>query len=55
MIAQIEYDEFHDEYYLVLPDNMMEQLGWDVGDTLVWTLHEDGKVGIRKYTELQGN
>jgi len=55
MITQIKYDEIHDEYYLVLPDEMMEKLGWNVGDTLVWTIYDDDKVGVRKYTESKGN
>lgn len=51
MLTQIKYDEIHDEYYLVLPDQMMEKLGWEIGDTLVWTIHDNGSVGIRKYVE----
>jgi bifunctional DNA-binding transcriptional regulator/antitoxin component of YhaV-PrlF toxin-antitoxin module len=48
MTAQIEYDKFHDEYYLVIPEDMMDELGWELGDTLVWTIYEN-KVSLRKY------
>lgn len=48
MITYIEYDEFHNDYYLILPDEMLKQLGWEVGDVLIWTIYED-KVGLRKY------
>jgi bifunctional DNA-binding transcriptional regulator/antitoxin component of YhaV-PrlF toxin-antitoxin module len=49
MITTVEYDEFHDEYYLVIPDEILNELKWKVGDTLVWTVYGYNKVALRKY------
>lgn len=37
-----------DELILPLPDEAMDQLGWKVGDILVWEVREDGRVFLTK-------
>jgi hypothetical protein len=46
--ATVKYNEATDEHYLEFPDELMEQVGWNVGDTLKWTSHEDGSWSIAK-------
>jgi hypothetical protein len=43
----IKEDE-HGELYIDLPDSLMEEMGWDIGTELVWTVYDDGKIGLRK-------
>ncbi len=33
---------------LEFPDEILDKLGWKVGDTLVWEINEDQTVTIRK-------
>jgi antitoxin component of MazEF toxin-antitoxin module len=39
-----------DDLVLPLPDEAMGQLGWKVGDVLVWNVQEDGTVILTKKT-----
>lgn len=36
------------EYYIVFPLEIIEQLGWKEGDTVLWSVHDDGTVSISK-------
>jgi len=47
MLTHIEYDKDNDEYNLILPDELLQELGWNVGDTLIWTI-ENGEVYLDK-------
>ena len=40
------------EYYLDLGD-MVEELGWKIGDTLVWVDNKDGSFTLKKFTNPQ--
>lgn len=33
---------------LPLPLEMLQELGWEPGDTLIWTDNEDGTFSLRK-------
>lgn len=37
-----------DDLILPLPDEAMEQMGWKVGDVLVWDVRLDGTVVLTK-------
>lgn len=50
MITRVEYNSFSDEYYLILPDDLVEQLSLKTGDTLVWSIEGD-KVYLSKKEE----
>ena len=39
-----------DDLVLPLPDEAMEQLGWKVGDVLVWSVQADGTVILTRKT-----
>ena len=43
------------ELYIDLSDELMEQMGWDIDTELVWTVYDDGKVGLRKRTDDSSN
>ncbi len=39
-----------DDLILPLPDDLLEELGWQIGDVLVWDVKEDGTVILSKKT-----
>lgn len=43
--AQVEYDENGDAI-LPLPDDMIKELGWKLGDDLKWTIRDDGSITL---------
>ena len=48
MEANVVYNEEHDCYLLEFDEDTMKELGWEVGDQLVWCF--DGEnVSLRKY------
>ena len=44
----LEEDPETGELIMPFPDGMIESLGWDIGDTLVWTIHDDGSLTLHK-------
>jgi hypothetical protein len=44
-----------DELYIELSDELMESMGWDIDTELVWTVYDDGKIGLRKRTDDSSN
>lgn len=47
--AQILEDpEDPESLILQFPDDMLDQLAWQPGDTLVWDLQDDGSIILRK-------
>jgi hypothetical protein len=50
----VKEDE-HGELYIDLPDELMEEMGWDIDTELVWTVYDDGKIGLRKKTDDSSN
>lgn len=46
----LEEDEFG-ELILPIPDEVVEELGWDVGDELEYDLSEDQVLRLRKVDE----
>ena len=39
------------ELYIELPQELLDQLGWSIGDDLEWIVEEDGKILLRKRTD----
>ena len=37
--------------YLTFTDDLLDQLGWKVGDTLNWDEQDDGSIIVTKYIE----
>lgn len=49
--STVEYNEDFDEYYLTIPDELLENLGWDEGDVLEWHMNKDGTVLLERVDE----
>ena len=49
-LISIEEDE-EGEWLMVFHPALLEQLGWEIGDTLTWTIGDDGRVIIAKETQ----
>jgi hypothetical protein len=43
------------ELYIELSDELMEEMGWDIDTELVWTVYDDGKIGLRKRSDDNSN
>jgi len=48
MITQIIYDATLDEYILDLGEDMMNELGWNIGDSIEWSDNGDGTWTVSK-------
>lgn len=44
----VKHLEESDEYYIELPDGVMDELKWNVGDELEWKDNKDGSFLISK-------
>lgn len=40
-----------DELIMPFPEDMLDQVGWVVGDTLVWSVLDSGEIAISKKVE----
>ena len=47
----LEEDPETGELIMPFPEGMMEELGWQIGDTLVWTVRDDGSLILNKKDE----
>lgn len=45
--------EVDGELVLEFPDGMMEELGWEIGDTLIWTRRCNGVWELSKKTKQE--
>ena len=45
----VEQDD--EGYYLTFTDDLLEELGWAVGDELDWDVQPDGSIKVTKYVE----
>jgi len=50
----IQEDE-NGELYIELHQAILEELGWDIGTELVWTVNDDGTIALRKKTDDSSN
>lgn len=44
----VQYDANFDEYFIVFDDQLTKDLGWKVGDTLVWKDNNNGSYTLTK-------
>jgi hypothetical protein len=47
-VTTVKYDSKTGEYYLEFPPELLNQVGWDFGDTLIWKDNEDGSFSLEK-------
>lgn len=50
--STVEYNEDFGEYYVVIPDELLERLGWEEGDVVQWLPNKDGSVLLEKVDEF---
>lgn len=48
---EVKYDSESGDHYLQFTPDMLRQVGWDFGDTLIWKDNEDGSFTISKKVE----
>jgi len=47
--THVQYDETSDDYYITLPEELLESLNWEIGDDLEWEEDEEnGGFIVRK-------
>jgi len=44
LISEVQYDAATDELFLPIPDEILDSLGWDIGDVLQWEYNDDSVV-----------
>lgn len=44
----VRVEQQDDDLILPLPQELLDQLGWDIGDTLVWTKLDNGGYSLSK-------
>jgi antitoxin component of MazEF toxin-antitoxin module len=49
--ATIEAANENGELYMILPDDLIKELGWEIGDNLTWTIEGDSVILSRKEVE----
>ena len=46
--TEIQYDSENDDYFLTIPDELLDELQWEEGDILEWEYHDyNGLPGLR--------
>jgi hypothetical protein len=48
-------EDEHGELYIELPNDLMREMGWDETTELVWTVADDGTIGLRKRIDDTSN
>lgn len=48
----VEYNEDFGEYYMTLPDELTDLVGWEEGDVVEWKINKDGSVLLEKVDEF---
>jgi len=50
----IQEDE-NGELYIELPQDLLDEMGWDYTTDLTWTVNDDGTIGLREKTYDSSN
>lgn len=45
---KVEHNENSDEYYIILPKELLDQVGWVEGDTIKWKTNKNGSFTLTK-------
>ena len=40
-VTFVKEDPDTKDLYLVIPDSILDQLGWNIGDTLIWDIQDN--------------
>jgi bifunctional DNA-binding transcriptional regulator/antitoxin component of YhaV-PrlF toxin-antitoxin module len=44
----VEQNELTDEYYVLLPQELLNKVGWVEGDEIIWKHQKDGSFILKK-------
>ena len=47
----IPIEKIGDDYVLTFTDDLLEELGWNIGDDLNWDIQTDGSIIVTKYDQ----
>jgi len=51
---QVETDPDDPENFIItFPDELLESVGWKIGDTLIWNVEDDGTIILKKKDDIQ--
>ena len=53
LVLEVQEDPETGELYLQFPDELIDQLGWRLGDELTWTDNKDGSWTLTKSSVAQ--
>ena len=45
---KVQHDAETDSLFIELPDNLLEKVGWTIGDNIKWTDNKDGSFILTK-------
>ena len=51
----VKYDSNTGDHYLQFTPDMLRQVGWDFGDTIVWKDNEDGSYTLSKKVDSESS
>lgn len=54
-IVEVRGDKDSNELYLTLPPDALNQMGWDLGDIIVWQEQQDGSFTLTKKADNEQN
>ncbi|NBW57684.1 AbrB/MazE/SpoVT family DNA-binding domain-containing protein [bacterium] len=45
---KVEQNEMTGEYYILLPEKLLNKIKWKAGDHIKWSLNKDGSFTLKK-------
>lgn len=48
----VQEDPLTGDLYIKFPDELMEEVGWNIGDTIEWIPNDDGSWVLRKKDDV---
>jgi bifunctional DNA-binding transcriptional regulator/antitoxin component of YhaV-PrlF toxin-antitoxin module len=45
---KVEYNENSDEYYILLPEKLLNKVKWKAGDSVEWSYNKDGSFTLKR-------
>jgi len=46
--STVEYNDDFGEYFITLPEELIQSVGWEEGDVLEWQVNKDGTVVLER-------
>lgn len=46
--STVEYNDDFGEYFVTLPEELIQSVGWEEGDVLEWQVNKDGTVVLER-------